>query len=189
VKDRSSFLREKLSNVPFSSIAFSQCEALFVALVGWVPGIPGFAIRTLVYKCLFKRLSGMAWIQPGVTFVSTNRLTVGKHFGVNSGTYINAIGSLSIGDYVLIGSNVTISSGQHPIEGRMPPVFARPVIPKAIVIEDDVWIGAGAVIMPGTTLRRGTVVGANAVVTRDTEEYSVVVGAPAKKIRTRDGAP
>ena len=81
------------------------------------------------------------------------------------------------------------ASGQHPIEGRMPPVFARPVIPKAIVIEDDVWIGAGAVIMPGTTLRRGTVVGANAVVTRDTEEYSVVVGAPAKKIRTRDGAP
>jgi len=66
----------------------------------------------------------------------------------------------------------------------MPPVFARPGIPKAIVIEDDVWIGAGAVIMPGVTLRRGTVVGANAVVTKDTEEYWVVAGVPARKIRS-----
>ena len=91
-----------------------------------------------------------------------------------------------MGDYVLIGSNVTISSGLHDIEGRLPPVFARAGVPKAIVIEDDVWIGAGAVIMPGVTLRRGTVVGANAVVTRDTDEYAVVVGVPAKKIRTRE---
>jgi maltose O-acetyltransferase len=58
-------------------------------------------------------------------------------------------------------------------------------VPKAIIIEDDVWIGAGAVIMPGVTLRRGTVVGANSVVTKDTEEYAVVVGAPARKIRSR----
>jgi acetyltransferase-like isoleucine patch superfamily enzyme len=68
----------------------------------------------------------------------------------------------------------------------MPPVFARPAVPLPIVIEDDVWIGAGAVIMPGIRLRRGTVVGANAVVTRDTEEYSVMIGVPARKIRTRD---
>ncbi|MFX5587290.1 DapH/DapD/GlmU-related protein, partial [Acinetobacter baumannii] len=74
------------------------------------------------------------------------------------------------GSYVLIGSNVTISSGQHPIEGELPPVFARQSIPKKIVIGDDVWIGAGAVIMPGVTIARGTVIGANAVVTRDTEE-------------------
>jgi len=73
--------------------------------------------------------SGMAWIQPGVTFVETNRLVVGKNFGVNTGTYINAIGGITMGDYVLIGSNVTISSGRHTIEGRMPPVFARPAVP------------------------------------------------------------
>ncbi|HVA26972.1 MAG TPA: acyltransferase [Candidatus Baltobacteraceae bacterium] len=65
-------------------------------------------------------------------------------------------------------------------------MFARPSVPKPIRIEDDVWIGAGAVILPGVVVRRGSVIGANAVVTRDTEEYSVNVGIPAKKIRSRD---
>ena len=71
---------------------------------------------------------------------------------------------------------------------ELPPVFARQSIPKKIVIGDDVWIGAGAVIMPGVTIARGTVIGANAVVTRDTEEYAVMVGAPARMLRKRDAA-
>ena len=95
--------------------------------------------------------------------------------------------TITLGSYVLIGSNVTISSGRHPIDGKAPPIFSRETIPLPIVIEDDVWIGAGAVIMPGVTLRKGTVVGANAVVTRSTEEFAVVVGAPARQIKTRGG--
>jgi len=164
---------------------FCQVEALVFALAGWLPGVMGFALRTAVFKVFFKSLGGFCWVQPGVTIVSSNRLRVGKHFGCNTGTYINAVGEITMGDHVLIGSNVTISSGMHPIEGEDPPVFARPTVPKPIRIEDDVWIGAGAVILPGVTLRRGSVVGANAVVTRDTEEYSVNVGIPAKKIRSR----
>jgi maltose O-acetyltransferase len=185
LRDVFAFLAGKLRSVPLSDIAYSQFESALMLLVCWIPGLPGFFARALLYKLLFKRLSGMSWIQPGVTFVWTNRLSVGKMFGVNSGTYINAVGGISIGDYVLLGSNITISSGKHPVEGREPPIFSRPAIPMQIVIEDDVWVGAGAVIMPGVTLRRGTVVGANAVVTADTESYSVVVGAPARKIRNR----
>jgi maltose O-acetyltransferase len=181
-----SFLQGKIGHIAFGELLFSQVEALVVWLVGGLPGVPGFALRTFAYALLFKRLGGFAWIQPGVTFVQSNRLRIGAHFGVNTGSYLNAIGGLTIGDYVLIGSNVTISSGRHPIEGRMPPVFARPAVPDPIVIEDDVWIGAGAVIMPGITLRRGTVIGANAVVTKDTEEYAVMVGIPARKIRSRE---
>lgn len=179
------FLRDKIGHLRPRDLAFSQLEALVVWLVGGLPGVPGFAMRTFAYRLLFKRLAGFAWIQPRVTFVQSDRLSVGSHFGINSGSYVNAIGGLTIGDYVLIGSNVTISSGMHPIEGTEPPVFARPAVPKAIVIEDDVWIGAGAVIMPGVTLRTGTVVGANSVVTKDTEPYAVVVGAPARMIRSR----
>jgi acetyltransferase-like isoleucine patch superfamily enzyme len=67
----------------------------------------------------------------------------------------------------------------------LPPIFARPAEPAEIVIEDDVWIGSGAVIMPGITIKKGTVVGANAVVTRSTEEYSIVFGVPARKVGSR----
>jgi maltose O-acetyltransferase len=180
------FLREKIGHLNFGDLMFSQWEAFILWFVGGIPGVPGFAFRTAACKMLFKRLRGFAWIQPGVTFVQTNRISVGAHFGVNSGTYINGLGGVTMGDYVLIGSNVTISSGLHEIEGRFPPVFARPGVPRAITIEDDVWIGAGAVIMPGVTLRSGTVVGANSVVTKDTEAYSVVAGVPARKLRSRD---
>jgi maltose O-acetyltransferase len=185
VGGKPSFLRDKIGHLSYGEILFSQIEAFALWFVGGVPGLPGFAIRTVVCKFLFKKLRGFAWIQPGVTFVATNRISVGSHFGINTGSYVNGFGGVSMGNYVLIGSNVTISSGQHTTDGTFPPVFARPAVPKAIIIEDDVWIGAGAVIMPGVTLRRGTVVGANSVVTKDTEEYAVVVGAPARKIRSR----
>lgn len=125
-------------------------------------------------------------MQPRVTIVESNKFCVGKNCGINTGTYINAKGGITFGDNVLIGSNVTISSGMHPIEGKEPPIFERPTEPKKIVIEDDVWVGANAVIMPGITLKQGTVVGAGAIVTKDTEEYAVVVGVPARVIKYRN---
>jgi len=87
--------------------------------------------------------------------VHSERIVAGTHFGINSGTYINGVGGIQFGNHVLIGSNVTISSGVHPIEGVTPPIFSRRTTPKKIVINDDVWIGAGAVIMPGITLAKG----------------------------------
>jgi maltose O-acetyltransferase len=180
-----SFLREKLANASVGDLLFSQIEAIAFWLVGGLPGIVGFAARTLAYKLLFKHLGGFAWVQHGVTVVHADRLRVGRNFGCNSGTYINAIGGITMGDFVLLGSNVTISSGRHPIDGAEPPVFARPAEPLPIVIENDVWIAAGAVILPGVTLRKGTVVGANAVVTKDTDAYGVYAGTPARKLRSR----
>lgn len=180
-----SFLSDKLAGASVGELVVSQVEAIAFWLVGGLPGVIGFALRSLVYGAFFRHLGGFAWVQHGVTIVQANRLSVGRHFGCNTGTYINAIGTITIGDYVLLGSNVTISSGRHPIEGAYPPVFARPAEPLPIVIENGVWIAAGAVIMPGVTLREGTVIGANAVVTKDTEAFGVYVGAPARKIRSR----
>jgi maltose O-acetyltransferase len=179
------FITEKSASIGLVGLIRVEIEGWIFALIGWIPGMAGFIVRYISFRCLAKSIKGFCWIQSRVTIVHTSRLSVGRFFGVNSGTYINAIGGISIGDYVLIGSNVTISSGRHPIEDSDPPIFARETIPLPITIEDDVWIGAGAVIMPGITLRKGTVVGANSVVTKDTAEYAVVVGAPARHIRNR----
>lgn len=179
------FLKSKISNISFSHLLFLEVEAWMFYFFCYLPGGVGFIFRNLIASFLFNKKDGFAWIQPHVTFVHTNKLKVGKGFGVNSGSYINAIGGITMGDYVLIGSNVTISSGMHPIDGKFPSVYERPTVPMPITIEDDVWIGAGAVIMPNITLAKGTVVGANAVVTKSTQSYSVVVGAPAKHLRFR----
>ena len=56
---------------------------------------------------------------------------------------------------------------------------------KSIIVEDDVWIGFGAQVMGGVTLKRGSVIGAGAVVTHDTEEYGVYAGVPARLIKYR----
>lgn len=179
------FVREKSTSVGWIGIIRLELEGWLFALVAWMPGAAGFLSRHTILKCLAKSVGGFTWIQPRVTIVHAHKLSVGRFFGVNSGTYINAIGGITMGNHVLIGSNVTISSGRHPLEDTHPPIFARETIPLPIVIEDDVWIGAGAVIMPGVTLRKGTVVGANSVVTKDTEQYGVFVGAPARKVKTR----
>jgi maltose O-acetyltransferase len=179
------FLRIKLKGVSIQSILRLELESLLCGFFSLVPTTIGVILRGLISKLLFKRLDGFPWIQPRTTIVFAERITVGTNFGVNTGCYINGIGGITIGNYVLIGSNVTISSGMHPIRGMDPPVFARPSEPKPIIIHDDVWIGAGAVIMPGIILAKGSVIGANSVVTKNTEEFSISVGAPARKIADR----
>jgi acetyltransferase-like isoleucine patch superfamily enzyme len=182
------FLREKTKGYSLWQMIRLELESLAFGSGALIPTTFGVIVRALFCKIFFKSSRGFAWIQPRVTFVHSDRISIGSHFGVNSGTYINGIGAIEFGSHVLIGSNVTISSGQHPIEGRFPEVFARQTVPKKIIIGDYVWIGAGAVIMPGITIARGTVIGANSVVTKDTLEYSVVVGAPAKTLRIREDA-
>lgn len=180
-----SFLRNKLADMNLSYLLFLEWEGFWYWIFNTIPGTVGFLLRNTTTQFCFKKKGGMVWIQPRVTLVETNKIIVGKNWGVNSGTYINGKGGIIIGNNVLIGSNVTISSGKHPIEGIEPSIFQRPTLPMQIIIEDDVWIGAGAVIMPGIVLRKGTVVGANAVVTKDTQEYSVMAGVPARCIRYR----
>ncbi|MBK7960886.1 MAG: hypothetical protein IPK04_06570 [Bdellovibrionales bacterium] len=179
------FLFRKIKSIELRSLLALEAEAWVQFLVGSLPGMFGLIVRNFFMKLLCRKKLGFAWIQPRVTLVYTSKLILGSNVGINSGSYINAIGDITMGDFVLIGSNVTISSGQHPTGNREISIFESPVIPKPIVIEYGVWIGAGAVIMPGVTLRRGSVIGANSIVNKDTEPYGIYVGAPAKKIKSR----
>ena len=180
-----SFIKNKIAELSLRDLLNMELEAWFSTLLGIVPGFFGILIRYPFYKIMFNRIDGLPIIQRGVTIVHMKRIRIGKYFGANTGTYINGLGGITIGNYVLLGNNVTISSGKHPIDGVEPPIFSRPSIPQPISIEDDVWVGANAVILPGITLSKGTVIAANAVVTRSTEKYSVMVGAPARLIRYR----
>ncbi len=179
------FLKQKFCDVKLSSLFLLELEGWAYWVFNSWPGIIGILARNLVYSIFFKRKQGIVYVQPRVIIVESRKFEVGKNCGINSGTYIHCKGGVRFGDNVLVGNNVTISSGKHPIEGRTPSVFQRPTEPLPIVIEDDVWIGANSVIMPGVKIRKGTVVGAGAIVTRDTEEYAVVTGVPAQKKRLR----
>ena len=86
-----------------------------------------------------------------------------------------------IGNRVSIGPRVTLVTSSAPNLSMIRPYVK--VVNGKIRIEDDAWIGAGAIILPNVTIGRGAVVGAGAVVTKDVPPYTVVVGVPAKEIR------
>lgn len=97
--------------------------------------------------------------------------TFGDRVFINQGCYFLDYGGITIGDRVLIGPRVTLSTAGHPVDPaeRFDFITAAP-----IVIEDDVWIGAAATIAPGVTIGHGSVVGAGAVVARDVPPLTVV---------------
>ncbi len=97
----------------------------------------------------------------------------GERVFINQGCFFLDFGGISIGDGVLIGPRVTLTTAGHPVE----PAERYDFITHApIVIEDDVWIGAAATVTPGVTVGRGSVVGAGAVVAKDVPPLSVVTG-------------
>ncbi|SDT30290.1 Hexapeptide repeat of succinyl-transferase [Actinoplanes derwentensis] len=97
----------------------------------------------------------------------------GERVFINQGCYFLDLGGITIGDRVLIGPRVTLTTAGHPVE----PAERYDYLTHApIVIEDDVWIGAAATITPGVTIGHGSVVGAGAVVAKDVPPLSVVTG-------------
>jgi acetyltransferase-like isoleucine patch superfamily enzyme len=109
------------------------------------------------------------------------RIVMGDDVGV-SGCTISAATSITIGDHVLLGSGCLVTdSDAHPIdpdERRL----GGGGISKPIVIEDDVLVGARAIILKGVTIGKGSVVGAGALVAKNVPPYSIVVGNPAKVV-------
>lgn len=104
---------------------------------------------------------------------------------VNNYSVINGAGGVEIGSHVLIGPNVQIVSYQHAYADPDRLIDVQELIYKKILIEDDVWIGASAVILAGVTIGRGSVVGAGSVVTKSCAPNSVLAGVPARLIKQR----
>ncbi|MBR7023358.1 MAG: hypothetical protein IKI09_07810 [Bacteroidales bacterium] len=98
-----------------------------------------------------------------------------------SQVFVRNRGRLSLGDRVSIGPGVIIilNSGANSSKIRSKIPEKEPFV----VIESDAWIGAGAIIMPGITIGEGSVVGAGAVVTKNVEPFTVVVGNPARPLK------
>jgi acetyltransferase-like isoleucine patch superfamily enzyme len=92
------------------------------------------------------------------------------------------MGGVNIGDRVMIGSHVAITSLTHDYTAV---AMNGTSLARPIVIEDDVWLGTHCVILPGVRVGCGAVVAAGAVVTKDVPPYTVVAGVPARLLKRR----
>lgn len=83
----------------------------------------------------------------------------------------------------MVGPNVCIGATSHPTDPNDRRRVVGSTFSKEVTVGNDCWIGAGTIIIPGVTLGKGVVIGANSVVTRDIPSFSVAVGAPARVIK------
>lgn len=142
---------------------------------------------------------------PGVDIQQPERIRVGDHVHFYRGVYLSPCnewitigdhchfapygilyGPLTLGNHVAVAAHVVFASVGHGYDRIDIPMVNQATAKKEIIVEDDVWIGANAVIIGGVRIGAHSIVGAGAVVTRDVAPYSVVGGSPARRIRKRD---
>lgn len=114
----------------------------------------------------------------------TGTIRIGNRTGVGYRCIMHGLGGITIGNNVLLSPGVGIFAQNHGIE-RDKLIREQPQTAQGVVIEDDVWVGANAIVLDGATIGRGAVIGAGAVVTKHVPPYEIWVGNPAKKIGQR----
>ena len=134
-----------------------------------------------VLRELLGGLGADSWIRPPFFCDYGYNLTLGDNVFMNFNCVVLDVVAVTVGDRVQMASAVQLLAADHPLDpveratGRE---FGRP-----ITIEDDVWLGGGAIVCPGVTIGRATVIGAGSVVTKDIPPGVVAVGNPCRAIR------
>lgn len=132
------------------------------------------------------------YLSSNCTYSGIKNIYIGDNAVIDGGAvFLTTRAKLIIGDDFMCGPRVTIITGDHRIDipGRtMRSIREDEKLPENdqdVVIENDVWVGANAIILKGVTIGTGSVICAGAVVTKDVPPYSIVGGVPAKVIKKR----
>ena len=152
----------------------------FVIMILHIVGyIPSHTIRKIFYKLAGIKIGKGSTIHMGARFYD-NRISIGKDTIIGESVVLDGRDTIIIGDHVDIASEVMIYNAEHNVHSAH---FES--ITGSVIIEDYAFIGPRVIIMPGVTIKKGGVVAAGAVVTKDVEEYSIVAGIPARPIGER----
>jgi maltose O-acetyltransferase len=156
-------------------------EAWIVYLAALVGAVPSRTLRRWFYTSIAGVSMGPdSTIHWHCRFFRPSGLRLGANTLIGDGAFLDARRGITIGDCVVTGSEVALYTLQHDIDD---PGFG--VTGGPIVIEDYVYIGPRAIILPSVHIGKGAVVMAGAVVTRDVPEFAVVGGVPARFVRER----
>lgn len=152
--------------------------------IKWLPGHIGSYVRCKTIP--FASIGRTVTILEGVQIDYPSRLYIGNNVSINRSCTIHAGGIVSIFDNVLIGPDVTIYSQNHKYERIDLPIAMQDYVFKKTVIHEGAWIASNAIILPGVSVGRDSIVAAGSVVTKDVPDYAVVAGNPAKTIKIRN---
>lgn len=124
------------------------------------------------------------------TFLANKGASISKDFCAGAYSYVGSHSTIcpkvTIGNFTMLAHDVMILGGDHNYKiAGIPTVFAGRDVTRPTKIGDDVWVGAGSIIMAGVTIGDGAIIAAGSVVTKDVEAYCIYGGTPAKKIKKR----
>lgn len=159
---------------------------LYLMFASWLPVSYHFKFsKTARYwfgKKILKKCGSNVNIEKGAKF---NELcSIGDNSGIGVDCELN--GQVEIGDNVLMGPEVVVYTQNHQYSNPNRPIICQGYsLPKPVKIGNDVWIGRRAMLMPGVEIKRGCIVAAGAVVTKNFDDYSVIAGNPAVAVKTR----
>ncbi len=141
-------------------------------------------LRYRLCRGIFKSCGKKVNIATNAKFGNGYKIEIGDYSGIGMNCKVPS--DIFIGNYVMMGPNVTIYNAKHNYDRTDIPMLMQGVsISERTIIEDDVWIGGHVIILPGRIIKKGTIIGAGSVVTKDFPEYSIIGGNPAKLIGTR----
>lgn len=146
----------------------------------FVSHIPSHNLRNLIYQLAGITFGNNATIHMGAILYEPKNIVIGNGTIIGENVILDGRNILRVGNNVDIASEVMIYNSQHDIDSEDFQAVSKPV-----VIEDYVFIGPRAIILPGVTVGMGAVVAAGAVVTKDVSPFNVVGGVPAKIIGER----
>lgn len=150
-------------------------------------GFIGRAMRASTCAVLFDHLGTDTNIDKGVYFGSGSGVSLGDRSGI--GVESMVLGTVTIGDDVMIGPRCVIVSHEHIYDDTSRPMNSQGMAPDLpVFIGDDVWLGVGVTLLPGAHIGDGAVVAAGGVVTGDVEPGVIVGGVPARPIGRRAAA-
>lgn len=154
-----------------------ETEVFVLHLMGH---IPSHLVRRLFYRLGGVKIGRGSSLHMGLRFYDPRNIVIGEDSIVGEGSVLDGRDKLIIGNHVDIASEVMIYNSKHDIENE----YFLPVS-SPVVIEDYVFVGPRAIILPGVKIGRGAIVAAAAVVSKDVPPYAIVGGVPAKIIGER----
>lgn len=154
-------------------------EVVWTLFVRWLPK-PFYRWQVWLLKRFGCKIKGHVFIAPSCRIYAPWLLTMGKNSCLGPRSEVYNLGPVSLGERVTVAQYVYLCNGTHD--------FTTPVMPLVVgdmQIDDDVFIGAKSIILPGLHVAEGCVVGAGAVLAKDTEPFGIYAGNPARFIKKR----